>query len=174
MQGAALSARVIDHLIDLRAELSVGAASRVQMRFVYFDTWATTFRIGDVIEVEMDDGSGATGPALKTELTGLAVEATVPATQIVVTGYARVTARHDLNVRVHINKSYKAVIEEWRKPLVSTCPWMKRSPSRSSRTSSGDHQPGVHQRHRSPDGDGSVMDGERNEVRRARAGARSV
>jgi uncharacterized protein involved in type VI secretion and phage assembly len=113
VKGALVSDAVLDNLVELRAELSVGAASRLQMRFVLFETWATTFAIGDPIEVELDDGSGATGSVLKAEITGLAVEADARTQDLVITAYdKRHRLGNDLSVRVFVNSSYKDVIEQ--------------------------------------------------------------
>ena len=104
---------VLDNLLELRAELSVGAASRLQMRFTIFETWATTFAIGDPIEVEMDNGVGSTGTVLKAEITGLAVEADVRSTKIVVTAYdKRHRLGNDLVVRVYLDSSYSDIITQ--------------------------------------------------------------
>lgn len=109
--GASVRENVVDNLIELRAELSVGAASRLHMRFTLFEAWTTAFAIGDMVEVEIDDGDGTTASVLKAEITGLAIEADVRSTELVVTAYdKRHRLGNDLTVRVYLDSSYQDVI----------------------------------------------------------------
>jgi phage baseplate assembly protein gpV len=111
LDGVALSAEVMDLLVELRAELSVGEASRLQMRIVLHEGWNRKFKIGTTFEVAMDAGTGTPQPVLEGEITGVAVEADVYSTELVVTGYdKRHRLGNNLTVQTHVNQSYKDVI----------------------------------------------------------------
>ncbi len=113
VNGGAVSAAIMDTLIDLRAELSVGAASRLQVRLVLQPGWTEKFPIASAIEIALDNGLGASGSVFKGEITGLAVEADAYSTELVVTAYdKRHRLGNDLTVRTYVNKSYREIIEQ--------------------------------------------------------------
>ncbi|MGH9132940.1 MAG: phage late control D family protein, partial [Ilumatobacteraceae bacterium] len=111
IDGTALTSQVLDRVVRLRAELSFGQASRLQMTVVLYDGWESVFKIGATYEIGLDPGTGTPQPVLKGEITALAVEADKSEKSLIITGHDK-SHRLGNNVKVvtHVEKSYGDII----------------------------------------------------------------